>query len=247
MKLVRLFIKNWQGTMKNKIRLFCFTYAGGTKEFFDGIEKELTGVDVVKLEYAGHGERRKEGFYRDFDELADDMFREVKDRIFGDYALFGYSMGSITAVEVLARLVNAGVTLPRHLFLAAHEPHTKPELLGLTDDEADEWVKNRTIQFGAVPEKLLKNKVFWRTYLPVYKADYTIIAKYEFERLNLKVDVPTTVFYSDTDTPLKEMLQWNRYFPCEFCQFEGTHFFIQQKHREMARIMCNRVGVQDDI
>ena len=102
--------------MQDKKQLFCFTYAGGNKSFFDEIERDLDGIDVIKLEYAGHGERHKESFYRDFDELADDMFREVKDRASSKFALFGYSIGSITAVEVLRRIMSSGMKKPSHIF-----------------------------------------------------------------------------------------------------------------------------------
>lgn len=227
--------------MSNK-QLFCFTYAGGTRRFFDVIENELRGIDLVTIDYAGHGDRHTEPFYQNFDELADDMFREVKDRLCGEYAFFGYSMGSIALVEVLKRMIRSEMPPPIHVFLAAHEPRTKSELLGFTADELDEWVKERTIQFGGIPERLLKNKVFWRIYLPIYRADYSIINTYKFELLDLKTNIPATIFYSETDTPLAKMKQWERYFSCEFHQFEGTHFFIQQHHTEMAEIIQARMG-----
>lgn len=231
----------------SKRQLFCFTHAGGTKDFFEVIENDLSGIDVVKVEYAGHGERRKEPFYQNYDELADDVFQTVKAKLKGKYALFGYSMGSITLVEVLKRIVDSGLPLPEHVFIAAHEPHTKSELLGFAEDELDLWVKNRTIKFGAVPEKLIHNNVFWRTYLPVYRADYSIIGKYDFSSLDLKLDIPATIFYSETDTPLIEMKKWERYFPCEYYSFEGTHFFIQQHYKEMAEIIATRVGGIHDV
>ena len=46
----------------NKPRLFCFTFAGGTKAFFDVIKPDLDGADIITLEYAGHGERQKENY-----------------------------------------------------------------------------------------------------------------------------------------------------------------------------------------
>ena len=231
--------------MQDKKQLFCFTYAGGNKSFFDEIERDLDGIDVIKLEYAGHGERHKESFYRDFDELADDMFREVKDRASSKFALFGYSIGSITAVEVLRRIMSSGMKKPSHIFLAAHEPHTKSELLGFTSDELDEWVKERTVRFVNVPEKLINSKVFWRTYLPLYQADYTIIGKYEFEKLNLLTTIPATVFYSESDTPLCDMKQWEKYFKgiIDYRVYEGNHFFIKQHHEEMAQVIKNKLGV----
>ncbi|WP_026653796.1 thioesterase II family protein [Butyrivibrio proteoclasticus] len=234
---------------KQRKRIFCFTYAGGTSAFFNQIELDLKGYELVKLEYAGHGVRHKEQVYDSFDSLADDMFEQIRDNLDNDYALFGYSMGSISAVEVLKRIIDSGLNLPTHVFLAAHEPHTKSELLGYMDDEADEWVKKRTIEFGAVPEKLQNNKVFWRTYLPLYRADYTIIGKYNFEKLGFSTTIPGTVFYSDTDTPRSEMEQWKRIFigECELKRFEGNHFFIQQHHDEMAEIIRQRMEMKNDI
>ena len=49
------------------MKLFCFTYAGGTASFYEQIEDLLPkSIEVIKLEYAGHGTRRKESFYHDF-------------------------------------------------------------------------------------------------------------------------------------------------------------------------------------
>ena len=90
--------------MNNIPRLFCFTYAGGSAAFFDEIEKDLEGIELKKLEYAGHASRHKERFYQDFNELGDDLFQIIKSCLQGSYALFGYSMGSIALVEVLRRI-----------------------------------------------------------------------------------------------------------------------------------------------
>lgn len=227
----------------SKPQLFCFTYAGGNASFFDGIEKDLPEFDLVKLEYSGHGTRHREPYYQNFDELADDMERALKERYAGgDYALFGYSMGAITLAEVLKRILSdPSIQDPSHLFLAAHEPHSKGELTGFTDDELDEWVMDRTIRFGAVPEKLVSNKSFWRMYIPIYRADYSIIGKYSFEDLSLRTTIQATIFYSETDTPRSEMELWKKYFigKCEFFQYEGTHFFIQNHHAEMADVIKN--------
>lgn len=223
--------------------MFCFTYAGGTSSFFDGIEKDLKGLELVKLEYAGHGTRHKESFYQDFDELADDMFQRLKKRYWGGrYSLFGYSMGTIALVEVQKRiLANNEIDAPSHVSLVAHEPHSKAEMIGFTNDELDEWVKDRTVRFGSVPDKLLNNKSFWRMYLPIYRADYGIISKYSFEALNLRTTIPATIFYSEIDTPLVEMKRWKKYFigRCDFFQYDGTHFFIQNHHAEMADVIKN--------
>lgn len=232
--------------MPNKKQIFCFTYAGGNASFFDSITSDLPEYEVVSFEYSGHGTRHREPLYSSFDELADDLFWQFKQKYKGgEYALFGYSMGTISLVEVLRRIMEENDTqLPGHIFLAAHEPLTKAEYVGYTNDEMDAWVKDRTIQFGTVPEKLLNNKSFWRMYLPLYRADYSIIGKYRFEDLNLRTDIPAAIFYSETDTPLKDMKLWKNILvgDCKYFRFDGSHFFIQQHHKEMADIIRNRMS-----
>ena len=223
-------------------QVFCYTYAGGSASFFDTIEKDLPALELVKPDYAGHGSRRKEPFSGDFAELADDLFaRFLQDYAGGAYALFGYSMGTIAAAEILKRiLASPELPAPAHVFLAAHEPHTKAELAGYAPDALDEWVKERTIRFGGIPEKLLNNQSFWRMYLPLYRADYSLIGRYRFEDLRFRTTIPATVFYSETDTPRTDMEAWRNYFtgPCEFAEFPGSHFFIQEHHKEMAGIIA---------
>ena len=231
-------------------QLFCFTYAGGTASFFDIIEKELDGIEVVKLEYSGHGTRHREPLFYSFEDLSEDIYNRLKKQYKGGpYALFGYSMGTITLVEILKRILNdPEIGLPGRVFLAAHEPHSKTELSDFSPDIlSDEWVKERTIAFGAVPEQLVNNNSFWRFYLPLYRADYCMIGNYKFEKLELKTTVPATIFYSETDTPRKEMELWQNFFAgeCEFRCFEGKHFFIQQHHKEMADIIQKRLNSEE--
>lgn len=82
--------------------------------------------------------------------------------------------------------------------------------------------------------------------MPIYRADYTIIGNYEFEKLDIRTTIPLTVFYSETDTPLDEMKQWEKYFTgtVEYKRFDGNHFFIREHHSEMAQIIMDRLGAR---
>ncbi|SFJ05953.1 Surfactin synthase thioesterase subunit [Treponema bryantii] len=237
--------------MQNKTQLFCFTYAGGTASFFDNIKKYLENVEVISLEYSGHGKRFKEPFYKNFNELADDMYEEIEKNYKGGmYALFGYSMGTISVVEVLRRIIEKKtIKLPNYIFLAAHEPFTKNVIKNFSESELDNFVKERTIGFGGVPEELINNKSFWRMYLPLYRTDYSIIHKYSFEKLELKTTIPAVIFYSENDTPFNKMKYWYKYFieKCEYYEFEGTHFFMKEHYIEIANIIKEKIGAINDI
>ena len=235
------------------MHLFCFTYAGGAASFFDPLKPYLApSIELAGLEYAGHGKRMKEPFYRDFGELADDMYPRicaVLDERQEPYALMGYSMGSISVVEILKKILEEGeLPSPTHVFLAAHEPHTKSELQGFRSGELDDMVRERTVRFGGVPESLVNNRSFWRLYLPVYRADYSMIGGYDFADLDLRTEIPVTVFYSGEDTPLADMERWKRYFvgESEFIRFAGNHFFMQQHYQKIADIISERLFRYDD-
>lgn len=233
----------------SKPQIFCFTYAGGKAEFFSVIKNDLPEIELLAPDYPGHGTRHKEPLCSDFRELADDMFSFLMNNHSSEkYALFGYSMGAITLIEVLKRIISSGMPLPECVFLAAHEPHTKQELSGFDSAELDEKVKERTIAFGAVPERLIGNKSFWRMYLPLYRADYSMIGRYRFEELNFTVNVPAAVFYSETDTPLSDMTEWRNIFTgkCELYKFDGSHFFINEHHRKIAEIISSMLTPDRD-
>ena len=227
-------------------QLFCFTYAGGNAAFFDPLAPYLPDIQIISPEYAGHGSRHREPFYDSFDALADDMYGKLLEQYSGgDYALFGYSMGTISLVEVIRRILsNDAIPNPVCVFLAAHEPHTKSELAGFGNGDSDAEVMQRTIRFGAVPEKLQKNRIFWRTYLPLYRADYAIIGKYRFEALELKTDIPAVVFYSETDTPRADMELWKRYFSgtVEYYSYPGNHFFIREHDSEIGAVIAETMN-----
>lgn len=98
----------------------------------------------------------------------------------------------------------------------------------------DNWVKGRTIELGGIDERLWNNKSFWRVYLPVFKADYKMIAEYKVEEFS--TEIPATVFYSEEDTPYSEMIEWRNYFTgaCDFIGYQGSHFFIDNYYQDMA-------------
>lgn len=231
----------------SRMQLFCLTFAGGNASFYDDLEKKIgNSIEMLKIEYSGHGRRHREPFYHSFDELADDIYPLIKERISAEglsYAIMGYSMGSIAASVILKKIIGEEeIELPRHLFLAAHEPMSRHEMEGISDNEVDEYVKRRTIQFGDVSDELLYNSTFWKVYLPIYRADYGMISRFHFEDLKENVSVPTTVFYSETDTPYSVMNGWKRFYPnIEFIDYEGSHFFIKEHIEEMSEVIRNRL------
>lgn len=237
--------------MNKEILLFCFPVAGGTIAFFDQIETAINNrsdrVKLIKLEYSGHGRRMREPLYDSFDKMSEDLtpgIEKVLDQ-YPDaaYGMFGYSMGSLSAFILVQKIVRERkLRQPNHLFLAAHPPKPIEGLKEISDDKIEEWCKQRTISFGGVPKKLVNNNAFWRMYLPMYIADYRIIASYDFETVSFSSDIPATIFYSEIDTPFTDVSEWSKYFThIEFIEYDGSHFFINKHFDEMADVICRNL------
>lgn len=233
----------------NRIKLFCFPYAGGNADFYRELKQCIyntdTQIEVIPLEYPGHGFRRKEELLYNFDELSEDMISQIINQLDGaDYALMGYSMGSIVATEVLTKILKReDISKPEKVFLAAHAPKPFALLSALENCSEEEIIKEKTIAFGAIPESLVRNETFWRMYMPLYKADYGMIFNYDFEHIELKTDVDMVALYSQTDTPYETMLLWNNYYTGnnEYYMFEGNHFFIKEHLEEIGKIVVDRL------
>lgn len=237
--------------MLNNSQLFCFTYAGGTASFFDNIKNHMKFVDLVSFDYAGHGKRFREPFYKSFSELADDLYIKLKEKYTGGhYSLFGYSMGTISVVEILKRIIeSSSIRAPDYVFLAAHEPFSKNFLCTNNKLELDNLVKKITIGFGDIPEELINNQSFWRMYLPIYRADYSIINEYNFDNLLIRFDIPSVIFYSEKDTPYDRIKHWDNYFSCgcDYHEYNGSHFFMKDHYSEIANIINDKIGAINDI
>ena len=57
--------------------------------------------------------------------------------------------------------------------------------------------------------------------------------------------IPATIFYSETDTSLNEMILWDDYFVylTAYYKYEGNHFFIKEHHAEMAGVIMEALSI----
>ncbi|MEK7017057.1 thioesterase II family protein [Bacillus sp. FSL R9-9410] len=85
-----------------KIKLFCLPYAGGSASMYYQLKGYMHKiVDVIPIEYSGHGERISENYYASFKNMVDDIASKIIDYLDDDqFSILGYSMGSLVAFEV---------------------------------------------------------------------------------------------------------------------------------------------------
>ena len=221
------------------LQLFCIPYAGGTSASYNTLTQFLAEepIDVIVLEYAGHGTRVKEPGYDSFDAMASDIFHMISKRRIKEipYAILGYSMGSIVAYEILTKYIPS-TDLPAHIFLAAHFP---PDAPGESYDywRMDDQTFIETLEsFGGIPEILAKNKRFLALYTKPLRHDYWLLGHYDYKEAVKKICGDVTFFYCEKDTPYIRVKDWSNLIEGLVTYYElgNNHFFINTHTEEMA-------------
>ena len=222
-----------------KYQLFIVPYAGGNADAFTVLGKYMPEeIELVCLDYAGHGTRRKENFYPTFDDMVKDMAEQInacrKPEL--ETVIFGYSMGSVVVYEMLAhQLVHADV---KQVFLAAHE--APGELW-----DCEEYVKLGDLEFAhklmelggfdRFEERFLKNRYFRKVFFEPIREDYRLLADYSLKHETV-LDIEAVFFFAPQDIPRENMMKWKKWFQREpqFVEIGRNHFFIKEFPEELT-------------
>lgn len=225
------------------ISLICLPYAGGSAQVYKRWTNRLhPDVRLVPAELAGRGSRMNEPFYVDVEEAVMDLLPLVmKTALKSDsYALFGHSMGSLLAYEVLHSLREEGFPLPAAVFLSGRgAPHCEQaessQIHMLPDDEFLGELK----RFGGMPDELFEHRELLDMFLPILRADFKLIGEYEHQirpPLPLRLAILGGKDDNCVNGPLGE---WERYATggCEVKLFEGGHFFLHEQERDVIAVI----------
>lgn len=220
------------------MRLVCLPYAGGAAATYIPWSPWLPkDVELVCVQPPGRASRLAEAPFQDMSSLVDNLsivFQEVAER---PYVLFGHSMGSRIAYELVRR--NPGLRAPSLLIAsgsdAPHFPRTRPAIYGLPDAEFVERLR----ELNGTPQEVLENEELISFLAPLLRADFRIAHhRSEAERLNC----PITVLWGTHDPEVSEeaVHGWREVAggPCEIHQIPGDHFFVERNRAAVLEKVC---------
>ncbi|GAA2264298.1 hypothetical protein GCM10010368_35150 [Streptomyces roseiscleroticus] len=225
-------------------RLVCVAYAGGDERAYAGLAEHCPDVEVVTLERPGRGRRMSEPLLRDAGALADDLFRQVRDRrehLDGPYALYGHSLGARLAFLLCRRLRDEGLPAPRHLFVSGEcapaLPSRERDTWRLPTDAFWDHLK----QLGGIPPELFDHQDLMRFYERILRADFEALGSYTHQERE-PLDTPVTVItgYDEWFTE-DDIRAWQAEtsYPLTTHRFPGGHFFIKEHWAGLARIVVS--------
>lgn len=228
-----------------KIQLFCLPYAGGSAGIYNKWKKMTDNtIEVCPIEYKGRGSRFNETLSKSMGRMVDDVFEQIKGKInSGQYAFFGYSMGSMIAYEVIRKLEKSGYKPPIHSFFAAKQAphlHEQKKLHLMNDRDFLEEI----YKLGGTPKELRDNQELMEIYVSILKADYEIVDTYEHDLENNKIGCNISVLYGKEDRySVASIREWsnltNKDF--QFYAFEGGHFFMNHQLQGVIEVVSSEL------
>ncbi len=214
-----------------RLRLFCFSCAGGSAQVFvpwaDGLPPT---VEVCPVELPGHGRRFTETPFRRLPDLVEGLVKGLGVYLDRPFALFGHSLGALVAFELARGLRRLGRELPVQLFVSAYQaPHLdNPE--ATTYKLPDRALVAKIQRLGGTPPQVLQEPELIDLILPVLRADFELLGTYRYGA-EPALDCPIGAFggLSDRIANRERLAAWQNHTSTDFTlqMFPGDHFFLQ--------------------
>ncbi|MBH5318590.1 thioesterase [Paenibacillus sp. GSMTC-2017] len=228
----------------NQIPLLFLPYAGGSAQVYKKWAKALDpSIVLTPLEMAGRGGRMGESCCEDVPSAVKDLLRFTRKYTTGPYAIFGHSMGSLLAYELMRSLRDEGLRLPIAAFLsgrdAPHSVESNRTTYLLPDEAFIEEIKS----LGGTSNELFQHKELLNLFMPIMRADFKLVGTYHYEP-GEPLPVHMIVMNGNQDTSLcGESIEWKSHtsHTCDIVQFEGGHFFIQEHEKKVISLINDRM------
>jgi medium-chain acyl-[acyl-carrier-protein] hydrolase len=222
------------------VNLFCFHHMGGAASLFRGWGDALPKtIDICPVQLPGREGRRHEKPIDCFDLLIDTLSDSLLPYLNRPFALFGHSMGSWIAFELVHSIRLKHGKSPEHLFVAAMPPPSMNDTLfnGVSMDES--WIGHMEI-----PDALKKNEGFMNEWTNLFKADSALFQSHGYVEKPL-LDCPITALGGTQDTLVTEsqLSKWKQHTANRFHveSLKGGHMFPTENKIKLLDIIGNNL------
>lgn len=221
------------------LRLICVPYAGGGTAAFQGWSDLLPDtVEPWFLRLPGREARFREEPRTDVPVLVKEAASVLAPALDGPYALFGHSLGALIAFELARELRRSHGKDPVHLAVSArsapHLPLRHAVVHRLPDDLLLEALDQR---FNAIPPAVRDDPQMRALYLPVLRADVTLLETYVHSPAPpLPCSITAYGGQDDPEFGPGELDGWQRHTASAFRlrMFAGGHFFLNPCRAELV-------------
>lgn len=218
------------------IRLFCLPHAGAGTAMYNIWKRFLPAfVEVCPVQIPGREARLAEPSYTDCALLISEMTAALSMYMDKPYAIFGHSMGALLALDLARSLRSAGYPEPSFLFVSGRNATHVPMKHGAIHQMPDgEFLTALATRYGGLPQEILDTPELLEVYLPILRADLTLLETHCYEAL-APLSCPISAFSGSEDPNVSaEGLQaWAEHTTGTFEAkwFNGNHFYLSGPSR----------------
>jgi surfactin synthase thioesterase subunit len=223
------------------MQLVCFPHIGGSASFYRTLSAALApAVEVLAVQYPGRQDRSDEKPATDLQELAEGAFEALRPMLDAKVALFGHSMGSLVAFEVVRRMEQLTGVAPAALIASgmwAPSRRREGELLTKDLDDMDGLIADLK-RLRGTDSGLLDNEDLMHRIALAIRSDYIAVDSYRCAP-EVSVTCPVAVFVGDRDphVSMEAAHAWSGHTTGGFDLrvFAGDHFYLTNLQTAVAR------------
>jgi medium-chain acyl-[acyl-carrier-protein] hydrolase len=228
-----------------RLRLVCFSYAGGNAAVFrtwpDALPAE---IELVAIELPGRQARGREPLLDRLPPLVAALTDGVAGAIAPPFAIFGHSMGALVGLGFAHELRRRQLAGPVHLFASARRAPQLPERSPL-HPLGDAALVDALRAMGGIPDAVLAEAELMAYFLPILRADLAVSETASIAG-EAPLDCPITALCGASDervTP-DEVDAWRALTRAGFerALFPGGHFFIQTERAAVLAALSRRLS-----
>lgn len=229
-----------------RLRLVCFPHAGGGASAFsrwgDMLKDE---IEVWAVQMPGREVRLGERPLSRMQDAVAAIVEEISRCVAPPFALFGHSLGALTAFEVARDLRRRRLPEPCHLFAsgarAPHLPDPDPPIHHLPDEEFLEQLCER---YEGVPQDVLDDEELLQIVMVPLRADFEISETYRYET-EPPLACSLTALGGEDDLVRREELEgWREQTQSGFqtAMYPGGHFFVQSHQQQVLQLVADTIS-----
>ncbi|MER7700556.1 alpha/beta fold hydrolase [Streptomyces sp. NPDC096095] len=221
------------------LRLICVPFAGAGPAAFQGWSGLLPeSVEPWLLRLPGRESRFREEPRTEVPLVVKEAAAVLGPALDGPYALFGHSLGALIAFELARELRRSYGAEPAHLSVSARSaPHLPLRHAVVHQLPDDLFLDALDVRFNAIPPAIRDEPQMRALYLPVLRADVTLLETYEYTE-EAPLDCPITAYGGMEDPEFRgtELAEWSRHTASShrLRMFPGGHFFLNEQRAELV-------------
>lgn len=230
------------------MRLYCFSYAGGSAAAYAGWQALLGPmVEVCAVQLPGHGARMGEAPLSALAQVVEAVAAVIACQGPLPFAFFGHSLGALLAFELARHCMRHRLAMPVRVFVSGSDaPALRcnvPRMHLLSDAQFIAALR----QYNGTPAELLAHRELMALVLPMIRADFALVENYVY-RSFLRLPVPFTVL-AGRDDPHVDLAQLDGWCKetsasCDFAVFGGDHFFINACRAEVVACVADALALE---